>query len=143
MNNFSLLLDTHIWIWLINGENSLSKKLIKAINETAQKNALFISAISLWEVSMLEAKGKIAFERPCIDWINSALKAPGINLVGLNPSIAVESCNLPNSFHGDPADRIIIATSRIEGHTLVTYDKKIQEYSENHYVNVWKELTLT
>lgn len=135
MSETSFLLDTHIWIWLINGESLLSKKTLNAIDQAARENAIFVSAISLWEVSMLEAKQKIILERPCLDWINVALKAPNINLAPLTAKIAVESCHLPKPFHGDPADRIITATARIEGHTLITRDKKILEYSKGHHIS--------
>ncbi|MCK4608609.1 MAG: type II toxin-antitoxin system VapC family toxin, partial [Gammaproteobacteria bacterium] len=64
----------------------------------------------------------------------AALNAPGITLAPLSPKIAIESCNL-HDFHGDPADRMIVATARAERLTLITSDKKILQYSKKHQVD--------
>ena len=135
MNKTSFLLDTHAFIWVINGESTLAKKVLESINRAAKEKAVFISAISLWEISMLVKKRKVIFDQPTLEWLSNGLQAPGMNLIPLTPNIAVESCQLPGEFHGDPADRIIIATARIEGLTLVTRDQKILEYGKDHYVN--------
>lgn len=131
-----LLLDTHIWVWLINGDKRLSKRTLELIDQAAKENSLFISAISLWEMSMLVAKERILLDMPVLDWILKSLKAPGINLIHLSPKLAVESCYLPGVFHGDPADRIIVATARVEELTLVSSNQKILDFSKDHYVKV-------
>ncbi len=132
----SLLLDTHVWVWLINGEEKINKKSLNQITQAAQQHALFLSAISLWEMSMLVASERIILDIPVLDWISRSLEAPGINLMPLTPKISVESCYLPGAFHGDPADRIIVATARVEELTLVTSDTKILDFSKEHYVKV-------
>lgn len=134
MNSQGFLLDTHVWIWLMLGEK-LSTKIQTLIAEHAESGRLFLSCISLWEVSMLVAKNKIHLDRPCNEWIDAALNEPAINLISLTPVIAVESAFLPGEFYGDPADRIIVATARIELFTLLTRDGKILDYSENKYLN--------
>jgi PIN domain nuclease of toxin-antitoxin system len=134
MNNSGLLLDTHVWIWLMLGDK-LSLKNQTLIEEHASSGRIFLSSISLWEVSMLAAKNKIHLDRPCNEWIDAALKEPKINVITLTPAIAVESAYLPGEFHGDPADRIIVATARIEILTLLTKDEKILSYSKNKYLN--------
>jgi len=123
------ILDTHIWIWLINGEKNIrSSRFLKTIS---QKNSeLNVSVISVWEVGMLEAKGRIVLPFSCLEWVHRALKAPGILLTPLTPEIAIESSRLPGDFHGDPADRIIVATTRSLGATLVTKDKNILTYAK-------------
>ena len=68
-------------------------------------------------------------------WLNSAIENSGLRVVELTPEIAMESCNLPGSFHKDPADRIIVATARIRNLTLLTKDGKILEYP--HVQAVW------
>jgi PIN domain nuclease of toxin-antitoxin system len=106
-----ILLDTHTWIWLINGVEPLkSSKALALIEQAAKLSNVRISAISVWEAGMLEAKGRISFSMDCLDWVKQALTAPGISLVPLTPEIAVASSQLPGAFHGDPADRIIVAT---------------------------------
>ena len=130
-----LLLDTHVWVWLMVGADELkSSKCLPVIEQSAQQSKIRISAISVWEIGMLEAKGKIRFTVDCMDWVNEALSAPGISLESLAPQIAIESSRLPGDFHGDPADRIIVATARKLSATLVSGDKQILEYSEAGYI---------
>jgi PIN domain nuclease of toxin-antitoxin system len=136
-NNEQLLLDTHAWIWLLNGnEESLKPGIVATIQQAALSDLLRISAISLWEVAMLESKGRIHMGMECLSWLNAALAAPGISLVPLTAEIAVCSCTLPGEFHGDPADRIIVATAQIMGARLVTRDANILCYSRQGHLDV-------
>jgi PIN domain nuclease of toxin-antitoxin system len=137
MTSDLLILDTHIWIWAINGEIArLSTKAIEAIEIASRNNQLGVSAISVWEVGMLESKGRIQCGKVCLDWVRDALSAPGLRLIPLMPEIAVESSRLPGGLHGDPADRILAATSRIMKATLVTKDLKLIEYAAQSYISV-------
>jgi PIN domain nuclease of toxin-antitoxin system len=67
---------------------------------------LLVSVISVWEIGMLESKGRLLLNLPCEAWVREALKTPGLTLAPLTPEIAVDSTRLPGAFHGDPADRI-------------------------------------
>jgi hypothetical protein len=89
-----------------------------------------------WEVAMLEAKGRISLSRPVEDWVRSALRAPGTRLLPLTPEIAIESTRLPGSAHGDPADRILIASARVSGGRLATRDRGILDYAGGGHVAV-------
>lgn len=132
-----IVLDTHAWIWLINGNEQLRlSEALPLIEQAAQFSNVKVSAISAWEVSMLEAKGRISFSMECLDWVKQALAAPGISLVPITPEIAVLSSRLPGEFHGDPADRIIVATTLELSASLVTKDRKILRYSESNPLNV-------
>lgn len=132
-----LLLDTHTWIWLLNGDEPLrSSKALAHIEEAAPSALLRVSAISVWEVGMLEAKGRISLPMSCEAWVDQALNAPGIAMVPLSPEIALASSRLPGVFHGDPADRILVATARALEADLVTRDRKIIEYGKSGYVSV-------
>ena len=71
-------------------------------------------------------------------WVKDSLNQPGVNLSPLLPEIAIESSHLPGDFHGNPADRIIVATARIKNLVLVTRDKKIIKYGEQSYVDCLK-----
>jgi PIN domain nuclease of toxin-antitoxin system len=130
-----LLLDTHVWIWLLEGAADLSRKHQKIVNEAAQNSYVGIAAISTWEVGMLVMKGRIRLEKPVLSWIKDALALPGIELLPLTPEIAVESTQLPDGFHGDPADRLIIATARLHQLTLLTHDRKIIDYAKKDYIS--------
>lgn len=131
-----LLLDTHIWIWLMEGCCELNVKHQKLINEAAQHNLVCMAAISMWEISMLAIKGRIKLEKPILAWINDVLALPGVELKQLTPEIAVESVQLPDGFHGDPADRLIVATARMHQLTLLTHDKNIKNYAKKEFVSV-------
>ena len=85
---------------------------------------------------MLAAKGRVQFNIPVLNWLKDALNAPGISLEPLSPEIAVESTTLPQHFHGDPADRILVATARCHNYELVTRDRKIIEYGDAGFCKV-------
>ena len=85
---------------------------------------------------MLAAKNRITLTGNTLDWINEALSGPGISIYPLTPEIAYESSNLPGDFHGDPADRMIVASARILDGTLLTFDNRILAYSREGYFNV-------
>ena len=124
-----VLLDTHAWVWLLEGREGLAVDALELAEGAAEDSRLWVSAISLWEISMLEARGRLRFDTDCLGWIDSALGAPGTGLMPLTPTICMRSANLPGEFHGDPADRIIVATARELGATLVTRDRSILGYA--------------
>lgn len=137
MSRSLLVLDTHVWIWLINGNvERLSAEFIETLEQDNPGVNLGVSAISVWEVGMLEAKGRIRLNNICLDWVREALNAPGVQLLPLTPEIAVESSRLPGELHGDPADRILAATARILGGTLVTQDRRLIDYGEQAYISI-------
>ena len=132
-----LLLDTHIWIWLLNGDEPLrSSAALFHIEEAVPPALIRVSAISVWEIGMLESKGRISLPTSCETWVDQALAAPGIDLVPLSPEIALASSRLPGEFHGDPADRMLVATARVLDADLVTKDQKIVEYGKSGFVSV-------
>ena len=133
-----VLLDTHTWIWLFNGSTELSSDAIEQINFAGNKGKVFISAISVWELSMLVAKDRVNLSEPIHQWVKDSFSQPGVNLSSMLPEIAIESSFLPGEFHGDPADRIIVATARINNLILLTRDQKILSYGEQGYVNCLK-----
>ena len=87
-----------------------------------------MSVISIWEIAMLEANGRLNFFRSVEEWTRLALTYPGIRLLDLNPEIAIASTRLPPPFHKDPADRILVATARFWGVPILTEDSKILAY---------------
>lgn len=133
-----LLLDTHVWIWYVLGDPEISKSLRKEIGNAIKENSIYIAAISLWEISMLESKGRIILEMPCLEWIKNAIEYTHAQVLHMTPEIAVESCHLPDSFHEDPADRLIVATTRVEGLPIVTRDARILQYSKQKHITAIK-----
>jgi len=130
-----LLLDTHFWIWLQKGETGMfTGPIRRAVEESAAGGRLYLSIISVWEVALLESKGRIRLSLPCTAWVEQALAIPGLVVAPLTPEIAIESCNLPLPFHGDPADRIIVATARKMGAKLLTRDAQVIEYCRKRHI---------
>ena len=131
------VLDTHVWIWLMEGLRSdLSNATVSAIEEAGSRSELALAAISVWELGMLEARGRLTLSRSIDEWVRAALTAPGVRIVDLTPEIAVESTRLPGDPHGDPADRMIIATTRVLGGTLITCDEQILAYGARGHLSV-------
>jgi PIN domain nuclease of toxin-antitoxin system len=116
-----LLLDTHYWIWMQLGEaRHFTERMLRAVRQAAATGRLLVSVISAWELGMLEAKGRILLKPSCEEWVREALATPGLALAPLTPEIALESSRLPGPFHGDPADRIIVATAKRMGARSLT-----------------------
>ena len=122
------MLDTHTWIWWHMNPQKLSQKVKKIIADTNRYDEIILSAISPWEFSKLLENKKIGISCDPEDWINSALDMPKFRLVPLSPVLAYRSTVLPQPFHNDPADQIIVATAREENATILTKDERILSY---------------
>lgn len=122
-----IVLDTHIWVWWVNGSGELSA-IKRQILLSHQADGLGVSAISCWEIAKLVEKGRLTFAMPVGHWIDLALAYPGVCLLPLDPKIAVASTQLPPPFHNDPADQIIAATARELDRPLATDDRKMLAY---------------
>jgi PIN domain nuclease of toxin-antitoxin system len=132
-----LLLDTHIWVWYVEGDaRRIPRRILAAVEPAVARDGVLVSAISVWEVALLDAARRIELATEVRTWVGQALSRPGIRLQALTPSIAIESTRLPGKLHRDPADRLLIATCRILGATLVTRDEPILTYAEGGYVRV-------
>lgn len=122
-----IILDTHAWIWWVTESASLSKSARKAAHEA---ELLGVSIISCWEVAMLVAKGRIGFSIDVKSWLNKALARPKVKLLDLDVDIVTEATRLSEGFHGDPADRLIVATCLKYGVPLITKDEKIRAWKQ-------------
>ncbi|PZV09909.1 MAG: PIN domain nuclease [Leptolyngbya sp.] len=127
-----IVLDTHAWIWWTNESTSLSQKALDAIEQT---DLIGIPAISCWELAMLVSKGRVGLSMDVQVWIETSLQRPNVTLLTLTPQIAVLSTQLPGGFHGDPADRLIVASSLVHQSPLVSKDEKIQQWG--HLQVIW------
>jgi len=121
-----VLLDTHVWIWLSIGQmESLSPRAQRSITGRTR----WISAISCWELAKLVERRRIGFTIPTLSWIRRSLTENDLRIADLTPEIAVESTNL-QGLHRDPADQIIMATSRVLEMPLVTADQRIIQFGD-------------
>ena len=128
------LLDTHTLVWLLDGNERLGKKSRTLIQASAQADTLYVSAITPWEIAMLVSKGRLTLVQEVGEWLRIAISLPGVRMAPLSIDVSVASTRLSGTFHSDPADRIIVATARQLGATLVTEDKLILDYSKAGHV---------
>ncbi len=122
-----IVLDTHIWLWWVQGSSLLTKKQEKLLQEH-ESRGIGVSIISCWEVAKLKALGRIGLPVAVEEWLDQALNYPGVQLLNLTTAIVVDSTQLPLGFHKDPADQLIVSTARIHGCPLLTADQKIISY---------------
>jgi len=106
-----------------------------AIRRTVTSNGLFLSFISIWEVAKKVEKRQLVLDRPLDQWLDQAVTSEGLGLWELTRPVLVESSSLPQPFHGDPADQIIVATARRHGALIATKDEKIRSYP--HVRSLW------
>ncbi len=124
-----ILLDTHALVWLSEGSQLLGENALTLIDSALKKNELFVASISFWEVAMLVEKNRLDMDLSVEAW-RSNLMSGGLKELVLTGCIAIESAQLPD-FHGDSADRIIVATAINSGATLCTADQKILDWDHN------------
>ncbi len=122
------LLDTHAWVFFLSNPAQLPSGLEELLEEARRQEALFVSAISAWEVSVLARKKRLVFGLEARRWLEEALRVPGIQVLPLDAYTAVEADALALP-HPDPADRFIAATALRIGAILVTRDERLQGFS--------------
>lgn len=130
-----VLLDTHAWVDVVTGEK-LAPAGKRRIAAASDAGTLWIAAITQWEIAMLAARGRLQLGMATLDWITASLQRSGIQVAHIEASIAVDAVELPGAFHGDPADRLIVATARHLGGTLATRDRAIRAYGAAGHVRV-------
>ena len=118
-----ILLDTHVLVWLDEGNSRLGSQSRKLIDEALGQERLAIAAISFWEISMLVEKKRLDIKMDLQTWRRELLEK-GLQEVVMHGHIAVQAGSL-SGFHGDPADRIIVASALSASATLITADEKI------------------
>jgi PIN domain nuclease of toxin-antitoxin system len=130
-----LLLDTCAIIWLML-EEPLAATARSAIEQAAANGAALVSPVSAWEVGLLATRRRqpLSFRPDPVTWFERLLLRPGIRPVPLPHQVAVSAAFLPGQLHGDPADRLLIATARELDVPLVTRDQRILAYAAQGHV---------
>lgn len=135
MDNAQVLLDTHVWLWLSQGNDRLlDTPGLAAIEKAKDSGGVLISIISIWEVGMLASKGRILARQDYRQWVNRAFEERDVHLQPMTLGIALETSSLPGEFHADPADRILVATARELNIPLITADARILAYANSGHV---------
>ncbi len=130
------LLDTHVWLLWLLGQPELAANERTALDALAAAGTPpALSAISLWEAQLLVAKGRLELDSPLTHWLPTAAAAETVSLLPIDVRVILALDDLPKGFHGDPADRIIVATARTHGLTLATRDGNIRR---SRSVKLWK-----
>jgi len=119
------LLDTHVLLWWLGGTGGLSRRQAAVLDAAGADTPVVVSDISLWEVTTLYSLGRVRFTIPLRDWLEKAVAPPLVRRQGISPAIAAQVAALPDTFHRDPADRILVATAMVLGATLLTRDERI------------------
>jgi PIN domain nuclease of toxin-antitoxin system len=122
-----VLLDTHVLVYWVEGAGQLVPLHRAAIEAASEAEPLLVSDISLWEVACLVGLGRLRPRLPLRDWLEAAVAPPLVRRVPISPTVTAEVAALPSTFHRDPADRIIVASARATGATLLTQDRRIIE----------------
>lgn len=122
-----VILDTHIWVWWNQNDSKLAAYQKRAIEDN-REDGIGVCTIALVEIARLVKQRKITLPLPLQEWFSIALSIEGVMLIPITPTIAIDAVNLPGEFHKDPADRLIVATARINDCPLVTADREILGY---------------
>ena len=117
-----LLLDTHIWIWMVLDPKRLSRRVARALDDA--ENGLWLSPISVWELLMLTQKGRVELNEDAVAWTRRTLEQLQLHEAPLTTEVALETSTLGLA-HSDPSDRLIAASAKVFGLTLVTADAKL------------------
>ena len=131
----NLLLDTHAWFWLLEEPERLPDR-VRTLLSDPDVYPVGLAAISLWEFAKLVEKGRIALAVGLREWVRQATDPSYVEIIPLDPDIAIESTMLPGDFHSDPADQLIVASARMRNATLLTADQQIQAYP--HVRTIWE-----
>lgn len=121
------ILDTHILLHWMAGTAPLLKKHRDVIDAANEEGPLWVADITLWEIATLHSLGRIKLDLPLRDWLERATAPPLVRRASLTPAVAADVASLPESFHRDPGDRIIVSTARVLGATLLTRDDRIRD----------------
>lgn len=128
-----ILLDTHAVIWTTS-PGELSAEAEAELDATwRERAAVYVSPISAWEVGLLVARRRVALPMTPASWFETLI-ASGLRWASLSPQILIDSSFLPGEIHGDPADRILVATARAFGYRLMTRDRALLGYADSGHV---------
>jgi PIN domain nuclease of toxin-antitoxin system len=130
-----LLLDTCAALWMVAGD--IPARALEALDRTYKAGkTTFVSPITAWEVALLADKRRFGSSYSPERWFDRLLSCPGVALAACSPAILIQAWNLPGTLSLDPADRIVAATARELGLTVVTRDDKLLEYGRQGYISV-------
>ncbi|HXC54823.1 MAG TPA: type II toxin-antitoxin system VapC family toxin [Rhizomicrobium sp.] len=134
---FPFLLDTCAAIWLV--DDTLRPAAAEALAESYRADrTTFVSPFTAWEVGLLAASGRFRSTYPTEGWLKRVTSLPGIALADLPARVLLDSWKLPGKLNRDPADRIIAATAREFGYTVMTRDRAMLSYAKQGHLSAFE-----
>lgn len=125
-----MLLDTHVWIWAVDGGSRLGPKTRRRLARAATADeALAVSTASVFEVAALHTAGRLQLTLSLERWIRESLERSGLQVLDVGRAIAVDAGLVPASALADPIDRVLVATAREHDVPLVTRDRALLDYA--------------
>ena len=123
----SAVLDTHVLVWWVSDPVRLTPAIRAVLDGVAPGSPVFVPDICLWEIATLVSLGRLTLALPLVTWLERATATPLVEVVAIRPAIAAEVASLPDTFHRDPGDRLVVATARVLHVPLLTLDRRIRE----------------
>ncbi len=120
-----ILLDTHVLLYWIGKSPKLSSAQREVLESATPETPLYISEITFWEIATLRSLKRIAVQGDFRSWLGEITAPPLVERLNISPAVTAEVAALPDSFHRDPGDRVIVASARVHGATLLTQDRRI------------------
>lgn len=129
------LLDTHVVCWAVLEAERLSMPVKSILENLTPQDQLAVADITLWEIAMLICKQRLIINIPLQQWIEQCIINLKLQIIPLSAEIVADSVQLPNNFHSDPADQLIVATARCIKATLLTRDQKILDWAKSGFLH--------
>ena len=123
-----IVIDTHVLVWWLTRAPGLSRKAERTLRAHGDPGQIVVSAISLLEIATAIRRDRLRLSMPLDQWLADMNSLPEIRIESVSAEIAVLAGSLADPMHGDPADRLIVATASILGVPLVTGDKKLHAF---------------
>ena len=120
-----ILLDTHVLVWMVSDSSRLSRVAARELRKGERNGELAIASITLWEIALLYQRGRLRVSGSVESSIRTILENSRVEVIEISPEIAALTTAFPETYPKDPADRLIGATARALGLTLITQDERI------------------
>ena len=125
-----LLLDTHVWLWSVNGDaRRVGRRTRRLLSRAESQDAIRVSPVSLFELVALHTLGRVRLARSPEQWIGEALDSSGVRVAELSPAMAIDAGSIPRELLSDPLDRLLVATARHLEAPLLTSDARILAFA--------------
>jgi PIN domain nuclease of toxin-antitoxin system len=126
-----VLLDTHVWLWSVEGDaRRIGRRTRQLLSRAESREAIRVSPATLFEVAALHTLGRIRLAQAPDEWMRESLSVAGIRVAELSPAIAIDAGAIPRAALADPLDRLLVATARRLQATLLTSDTRMLDYAK-------------